>query len=71
VSIFDSGPGIPPDKLKEIFAPFFSTRKGRMGLGFTIARTNIEAHDGQIWAENAPRGGAVFHIKLPLAMLSN
>ena len=67
VSVFDKGPGVPPDKLKEIFAPFFSTKKERMGMGLSIARTIIEAHDGQIWAENVAEGGAVFHIRLPLA----
>ncbi|MBR0801674.1 HAMP domain-containing histidine kinase [Bradyrhizobium jicamae] len=67
VSIFDRGPGIPPDKLEEIFAPFFSTKPERMGMGLSIARTIIEAHGGQIWAENVPTGGAVFHISLPLA----
>jgi signal transduction histidine kinase len=67
VSVFDRGPGIPPDKLKEIFAPFFSTKKERMGMGLSIARTIIEAHGGHIWAENVPTGGAVFHLSLPLA----
>jgi len=36
-------------------------------MGLSIARTIIEAHGGQIWAENVPAGGAVFHIRLPLA----
>ena len=66
VSVFDRGPGIPPEKLKKIFDLFFSTRK-KMGMGLSIARTIIEAHDGQIWAENVAEGGAVFHIRLPLA----
>jgi signal transduction histidine kinase len=67
VSVFDKGPGVPPDKLKEIFSPFYSTKKDRMGMGLSIARTIVEAHGGQIWAENVPTGGAVFHISLPLA----
>ena len=67
VSISDTGPGIPPDTLKEVFAPFFSTKKEGMGMGLSIARTIIETHGGQIWAENVPGGGAVFHIRLPLA----
>lgn len=66
VSVFDRGPGVPPEKLKKIFDLFFST-KGKMGMGLSIARTIIEAHDGQIWAENVVGGGAVFHIRLPLA----
>jgi len=67
VSVFDRGPGIPPDKLREIFTPFFSTKKGRIGMGLSIARTIIKAHGGQIWAENVPTGGAALHISLPLA----
>jgi signal transduction histidine kinase len=67
VSISDTGPGIPPDTLKEVFAPLFSTKKEGMGMGLSIARTIIETHGGQIWAENVPGGGAVFHIRLPLA----
>ena len=67
VSVSDTGSGIPPDKLKEIFAPFFSTKEEGMGMGLSIARTIIEAHGGQIWAENVPAGGAVFRIRLPLA----
>lgn len=67
VSVSDTGPGIPPDKLEEIFAPFFSTKEEGMGLGLSIIRTIVEAHDGQIWAENRPGGGAVFRVRLPLA----
>ncbi|WMT74472.1 ATP-binding protein [Bradyrhizobium sp. Ash2021] len=71
VSVSDTGPGIPPNKLKEIFAPFFSTKEEGMGMGLSIARTIIEAHCGQIWAENAPAGSAVLHIRLPLAAFPN
>jgi C4-dicarboxylate-specific signal transduction histidine kinase len=67
VSVFDRGPGIPPDKLKEIFSPFFSTKNGRIGMGLSVARTIVDAHGGQLWADNVPTGGAVFHIALPLA----
>jgi signal transduction histidine kinase len=70
-SVSDTGPGVPPDKLKEIFAPFFSTKPQGMGMGLSIARTIIEAHGGQIYAENVPSGGAVFHIRLPLVTPPN
>jgi signal transduction histidine kinase len=66
-SVSDTGPGVPPDKLKEIFVPFFSTKAQGMGMGLSIARTIIEVHGGQIWAENKTGGGAVFRILLPLA----
>jgi signal transduction histidine kinase len=66
VSIADSGDGILAEKVTEIFKPFFTTKVQGMGIGLSIARTIVEAHGGRIWAENAPSGGAVFHISLPL-----
>jgi C4-dicarboxylate-specific signal transduction histidine kinase len=67
VSISDAGPGIPPDKLKEVFEPFFTTKAQGMGIGLSIARTIVEAHNGQIYAENQTDGGAIFRVMLPLA----
>jgi signal transduction histidine kinase/ABC-type uncharacterized transport system substrate-binding protein len=67
ISIADSGPGVPSDKLKAIFEPFFTTKGDGMGMGLSIARTIVETHGGRIWAENHTGGGAVFHVSLPLA----
>jgi signal transduction histidine kinase len=67
ISIADAGDGIRTEKIAEIFKPFFTTKTQGMGIGLSITRTIIEAHGGRIWAENAPTGGAVFHISLPLA----
>jgi signal transduction histidine kinase len=67
VSISDAGPGIPPDKLKEVFEPFFTTKAQGMGMGLSITRTIVEAHNGQISAKNETRGGATFRITLPLS----
>ncbi len=67
VSVSDTGPGIPADKIKEIFDPFFTTKPQGMGIGLSIARTIVEAHDGRIWAEKQAGSGAVFHVRLPLA----
>jgi signal transduction histidine kinase len=66
LSVSDRGPGIPEDKLKEVFEPFFTSKAEGMGMGLSIARTIIEAHHGQIWAKNRDHGGASFRIKLPL-----
>jgi signal transduction histidine kinase len=66
LSVADHGPGISEDKLNEIFEPFFTSKAEGMGMGLSIARTIIEAHDGQIWAENRDYGGASFRIRLPL-----
>jgi signal transduction histidine kinase len=67
-STSDSGPGIPPDKLKEVFEPFFSTKPSGMGMGLSIARTIVESHGGTIVAQNQTRGGATISIKLPVKL---
>jgi signal transduction histidine kinase len=69
VSVSDTGPGIPPDKLKEIFDPFFSTKEKGMGMGLSIARTIVEAHGGQLTAENRAGRGAMFRMRLSLVAL--
>jgi signal transduction histidine kinase len=67
ITVSDSGPGIPQDKRKQIFEPFFTTKPQGMGMGLSIARTIIEAHHGQLIAENHAGGGAVFRVRLPIA----
>jgi signal transduction histidine kinase len=66
LSVSDRGSGIPEDKLKEVFEPFFTSKAEGMGMGLSIARTIIEAHHGLISAKNRNRGGASFRIRLPL-----
>ena len=66
LDVSDSGPGIPADKLQTIFDPFFTTKAEGMGMGLSIARSIVEAHQGRISAENQPGGGAFFRIRLPL-----
>jgi signal transduction histidine kinase len=66
ISISDSGPGIPPEKLNLVFDPFFTTKEQGMGIGLSISRTIVQAHKGRIWAENQTSGGALFRLSLPL-----
>jgi signal transduction histidine kinase len=66
LSVSDRGSGIPEDKLKEVFEPFFTSKAEGMGMGLSIAHTIIEAHHGLISAKNRDHGGATFRIKLPL-----
>ena len=66
LSVSDRGSGIPEEKLKEVFEPFFTSKAEGMGMGLSIARTIIEAHNGQISARNRDHGGASFRVKIPL-----
>lgn len=68
IRVTDSGPGIPADKVDEIFKPLFTTKPGGLGLGLALSRTIIDAHGGKLWAENRASGsGAVMRIVLPTA----
>ena len=66
LSVSDAGAGIPSENLKELFQPFFTTKPNGMGMGLSIARTIVEAHGGQLSAENRAGGGAVFTVSLQL-----
>lgn len=67
VSVRDSGPGIPAPSLGQVFEPFFTTKPHGMGLGLAVSKTIVEAHQGQIWAENLAGGGARFCFTVPVA----
>jgi two-component system NtrC family sensor kinase len=69
VSFHDDGPGIPKENLPSIFDPFYTTKRpGRgTGLGLSICKSVIKEHNGTIEATNAPDGGAVFTVTLPVA----
>jgi signal transduction histidine kinase len=65
VAVADSGPGLAPGPPDQIFAAFYTTKTGGLGLGLSICRSIIEAHYGRLWASpNEPRG-AVFQFTLP------
>lgn len=68
INISDSGPGIQPELLEEIFNPFFTTKARGTGLGLAITRRIINAHNGRIQAESFPSGGTLFSIKLPMQL---
>jgi signal transduction histidine kinase len=66
IAVADFGPGIPVDSLPKLFEHFFTTKKDGMGMGLSIARTIVEAHHGQIWAENNGGVGATFYFTVPV-----
>lgn len=66
LSVQDTGPGIPGEKLQSIFEAFFSTKPRGLGMGLAISRALIEAQGGQLWCEsNTSSPGAIFHLTIP------
>lgn len=68
LEVIDNGPGIPPSEREQVFELFYSQRKGGTGLGLAIARRIAEAHDAILEIDQAPGGGAVLRLRLPVAM---
>ena len=66
IKVFDRGSGLPNDMQSEVFEPFFSTKNEGMGMGLSISRSIIEAHQGNLNAEQRELGGSVFSFTLPL-----
>lgn len=66
IEIRDTGPGIPIEKQSTIFEPFFTTKADGSGLGLWIVQQIISAHGGDVSASNAPEGGAIFSVQMPL-----
>jgi len=71
LTVDDTGPGIPTDKLETIFNRFYTDRpKGtafgnNSGLGLSIVKQIVATHRGKVWAENRAEGGARFTVDLP------
>jgi signal transduction histidine kinase len=65
IHVRDSGPGIPPERIKTIWEPYMTSKPGGTGLGLAIARQAILAHDGSIDIECPPEGGTVVTFVLP------
>jgi C4-dicarboxylate-specific signal transduction histidine kinase len=64
VSVADTGTGLDTQLVAQIFAPLYTTKTDGMGMGLSICRAIIEAHEGRLWfSPNTPRG-AIFHFTL-------
>ena len=68
IEVEDNGPGFPESVLNNVFKKFFradGSKTGGLGLGLSIVKGFVEAHNGSITVENATKGGAKFSIKIP------
>lgn len=67
IEIRDSGTGLPETVRKNLFVPFTTTKEKGLGLGLSIVKRIIDSHSGEITFHNAPEGGAVVILRLPVA----
>jgi len=67
IRIRDSGVGMAPDLLPQLFTPFLTTKPHGLGMGLPISRSIVEFHGGRLSGENNPDGGMTFRVRLPAA----
>lgn len=67
IRVADRGPGIDAAVADQVFAPFFTTKAGGLGLGLNICRTIVEAHRGRLFFADRPGGGTVFTLELEIS----
>jgi two-component system sensor histidine kinase HydH len=65
IAVTDTGAGLPPEKLKQIFDPYFTTKPKGTGLGLAIVFKIVEAHEGKLRVASTPGRGSCFTISLP------
>jgi len=65
ISVTDNGPGINEDQKQKILMPFYTTKANGMGMGLSISRSIIEAHEGNLHFNSQPGNGCTFYFTLP------
>jgi len=71
LSVGDTGPGVPQDKITTLFRPFervdnsYGSGAGGTGLGLALVRGLVALHEGRVWVENKPEGGLLAHVEFP------
>jgi PAS domain S-box-containing protein len=66
-AVTDGGKGVAPGEAEKLFQPFYTTKPQGLGMGLSISFSIIKRHQGRIWFENNPDGGATFYFSLPAA----
>ena len=73
VTVTDQGPGIPDDKIRQLFRPFsrvdnrYDRDTNGTGLGLALVRGLVALHGGKVWLENRPEGGLVAALEFPVS----
>ena len=68
ISVIDTGARLPVGNADQIFDAFFTTKPQGSGMGLSISKSIVEAHDGRIWATVNDGHGATFDFTLPKAL---
>ena len=68
VSVKDYGIGLDDESAKQIFNPFYTTKKSGMGMGLAICHSIIQEHSGHLWFTRNSDKGTTFHFTLPTAL---
>ena len=66
IEVVDIGPGLSDEVLTRVFEPFYTTKQEGLGLGLSICKTIVEAHNGTIDVRRNPQNGTTFSARLPL-----
>jgi len=64
-TVEDVGIGLEPESLDRLFSPFYTTKPGGMGIGLSICRSIVEAHEGRVWASRNNGPGMTFQFTIP------
>ena len=65
ITVIDNGEGIPAERRKRIFRPFYTTREGALGLGLTVVAHLVKKYEGGVKVNSLPGQGTVARITLP------
>jgi len=71
ISVSDTGVGLPPKHVDQIFNAFFTTKPHGTGMGLSISRSIVESHNGRLWATGNSPHGAIFYVSLPTKSEAN
>ncbi len=71
ISVSDTGVGLLPQQVDQIFRAFFTTKDNGTGMGLPISRSIIESHGGRLWATDASERGATFQFTLPATVAAH